>query len=309
MSVAKDFKKFLRRRLSVLHRDRPALLTFLFHSLFKDQAEIDLQHVDPQQCITVDHMRQFLSYFKAAGYEFIGSDQLDSKLSFDTNYVLITFDDGYYNNTRMLDLLNEFDVPAVFFIATGNVQNQECFWWDVVHRERHRQGWSHREISREQKALKKQHHDEIHRQLITTFGDDCFQPWSDIDRPMTCSELQQFSAHPLVHIGNHTSDHFILDNYPAHEVVAQITGGQRALEEMLDFSPEILAYPNGNYSVEAIRCAKEIGLKYAVTLNKHKNYLPFQWDSDNAFMLGRFTLWGTENISAQCDIFRSDLNI
>lgn len=309
MSVTKQFKKMLRRRLSVLHRDRPALLIFLFHALFRDKEEVALHHVDPQQQITLHHMREFIVYFKAANYQFIGPDQLFSQLDEDKNYVLLTFDDGYHNNLHMLPLLEEFHIPALFFITTGNIQRQECFWWDVVHRERHRQGWDHRAISREQKQLKKLHHQKIIDNLITKFGKDCLIPWSDIDRPMTADELKQFSDHPLVHIGNHTSDHFILDNYAPPEVHTQIKQGQRDLENMLGIPPTVLAYPNGNYSEAAVAAAKSVGLSGAITLDKHKNYLPIDWTSDDAFKLGRYTLWGTESISSQCDIFRSDLKI
>ena len=309
MSVAKQLKKSLRRKLSRLHRDRPALLIFLFHALFESEQEIAKHHVDPQQRITLDHMRAFIDYFKSAGYEFVSPGALYSGLKQDSRYVMITFDDGYYNNTRMLSLLEEYQVPAVFFITTGNIENQECFWWDVVHRERHRQGLERTAISREQKALKKFHHQEILDRLHASFGADCLKPWSDTDRPMTVSELQQFASHPLVHIGNHTSSHYILDNYGADEVATQIDGGQQGLERLLGIAPTIIAYPNGNYSQAAIEHARKAGFKSAICLDKHKNYLPIDWNSDQAFKLGRFTLWGTEDIAAQCDIFRSDLRI
>ena len=307
MSVAKQLKKNLRRKLSVLHRDRPALLIFLFHALFEDQDEISLHHVDPQQRITLEHMCEFIAYFKSAGYEFIRPDELYSGMNDKSRYVLITFDDGYYNNTRMLPLLEEAQVPALFFVTTGNIENQECFWWDVVHRERHREGIDRNIISREQKALKKLHHKEILDRLRNNFGTDCLKPWSDTDRPMTVSELQKFAQHPLVYIGNHTSDHYILDNYGADEVEAQIALGQQDLVRLLDLSPNIIAYPNGNYSPAAIESAKRTGLKSAISLDKHKNYLPIDWNSEDAYKLGRFTLWGTEDIAAQCDVIRSDL--
>ena len=309
MSVAKQLKKSLRRKLSLLHRDRPALLIFLFHALFKDQDEISLNHVDPQQRITLDHMREFIAYFKGAGYKFISPDELYTGMDDNSRYVLITFDDGYYNNMRMVPLLEEAQVPALFFITTGNIENKECFWWDVVHRERHREGVDRATISREQKSLKKLHHKEILDRLHTSFGADCLKPWSDTDRPMTVSELQEFAQHPLVHIGNHTSSHYILDNYDTDEVEEQIREGQEGLIRLLDQSPSIIAYPNGNYSQAAIESTKRTGLKSAISLDKHKNYLPIDWSSDDAYKLGRFTLWGTEDIAAQCDIFRSDLRI
>ena len=309
MPIAKPLKQLLRRQLSRLHRDRPALLIFLFHALFENRQEIDTNRLDPQQRITLEQMREFILYFQRAGYEFPAPNRLRSELNPAGKYILITFDDGYFNNLRMLPLLQELGVPAVFFISTGNVQRQECFWWDVVHRERYKQGVPRTEISREQKQLKQLHHRQIRQRLVDAFGTDCFNPWSDTDRPMTVSELQSFAAEPLVYIGNHTSDHYILDNYPEREVVQQIRQGQAELERMLGFGPQLIAYPNGNYSPAAINAARDCGLEAGISLEKHKNYLPINWQSDDAYRLGRFTLWGTQDISRQCDVFRSDIRL
>jgi len=309
MSIAKNIKQHLRRQLSYLHRDKPALLIFLFHALFEDQQEIDTHRLDPQQRITVQQMREFILYFQQAGYEFPSPDKLTTELAPNGKYVLITFDDGYFNNLRMLPLMQELGVPAVFFISTTNVQRQECFWWDVVHRERYKQGIPRADISREQKQLKQLHHRDIRQHLIDAFGADCFDPWSDTDRPMTVTELQSFATEPLVTIGNHTSDHYILDNYPEREVTQQIRQGQTDLEQMLGFSPQLIAYPNGNYSQSALDAARSCGLVAGISLEKHKNYLPINWQSDDAFQLGRFTLWGTQDIDRQCDVFRSDIRL
>lgn len=309
MPVAKPLKQFLRRQLSFLHRDKPALLIFLFHALFEDQREIDTHQLDPQQRITVQKMREFILYFQQAGYEFPSPNSITSELKPDGKYVLITFDDGYFNNLRMLPLMQELNVPAAFFISTTNVQQQECFWWDVVHRERVRQGVPRPDISREQKQLKQLHHEAIRQHLIDAFGADCFKPWSDTDRPMTVEELRSFAVEPLVYIGNHTSDHYILDNYPEHEVLQQIQQGQSELEKLLGFSPKLIAYPNGNYSQTAIDAARGCGLQGGISLEKHKNCLPIDWQSDDAYRLGRFTLWGTQDISKQCDVFRSDIGL
>lgn len=96
----------------------------------------------------------------------------------------------------MLPLLEQYDVPATFYITTGNVEEQQCFWWDVVYRERHRRGVEKALISREQKMLKQKRHQDIITYLQEEFGADCLQPWSDTDRPMTEPELQDFARHP-----------------------------------------------------------------------------------------------------------------
>ncbi|WP_456444276.1 polysaccharide deacetylase family protein [Thiolapillus sp.] len=303
MSFSKRLKQQLRSGLSVLRRDRPAVLGFLFHGLFEDDREIDAHHLDAQQGITLAHMRRFIEEFLEAGYRFTSPEQSDRGLAPDGLYAWITFDDGYANNLRMLPLLEEYDIPATFYITTGNVEQQECFWWDVVYRERIRRGAQKTEISREQKMLKDKHHLDIVTYLIEKFGDNCLNPWSDTDRPMTIAELQEFASHSLVYIGNHTRNHYLLDRYTDTEVLEQIQLAQNDISQWTGRKPISIAYPNGNFSGQALSAARASGLACGLTLLKHKNHPPLAGN----YELGRFTLWGNQDIHTQCNIFRSDI--
>ena len=119
-----------------LFRERGGLLAFLFHSLFRDEREIALNQVDPLQRTTVGQFREFVEYYLNHGYRFIGpGDPLDG-LEPGGKYALITFDDGYYNNSLALPVLQGYRIPAVFFISTEHVREGKCFWWDVLYRER-----------------------------------------------------------------------------------------------------------------------------------------------------------------------------
>ena len=54
-----------------LFREQNALITFLFHSLFRDEREIALNRVDPLQRTTVAKFRQFIEYYLRHGYRFV----------------------------------------------------------------------------------------------------------------------------------------------------------------------------------------------------------------------------------------------
>ncbi|MDA0273588.1 MAG: polysaccharide deacetylase family protein [Proteobacteria bacterium] len=297
-------KNRFRQGISFIRRDEPALMTFLFHSIFRSEKEIELNHIDPQQFITLDIYRQFLDYFLEAGYQFISSRELLAGLDPEGRYLLATFDDGYYNNQHVLPLLQEYKVPALFFIATHNVLNNECFWWDVVYRELSRKGLNRKEISVAQKKYKKKTHEEIISSLKQEFGNNVMNPVSDIDRPFTTSELANFAADDFVDIGNHTSHHYILDGYPQEIQRDQMLACQTDLGEMLDIHPAIVSYPNGNYNEVTLKTAADIGFNFGITVDKRKNYLPLQ---QKDLTLGRFVLWGNNSLKLQCDIFRSDM--
>jgi peptidoglycan/xylan/chitin deacetylase (PgdA/CDA1 family) len=307
VSFSKQLKQSLRRRLSYLHRDQPALIGFLFHGVFADQNEIGKGRVDAQQGITPKHMQRFIEHFLAAGYQFVSPEQDLGDLADGNKYICITFDDGYFNNLRILPLLEQYDIPATFYITTGNIENQHCFWWDVVFRERKRQGIDKPAISREQKMLKQKAHPEIIRYLEQEFGTQCLQPWSDTDRPMTVEELQSFARHKQVYIGNHTRDHYLLDQYSYADVEDQIMKAQKDLHKWLGTAPTSIAYPNGNYSRIAEKAADNAGLRYGLSLDKQKNHLPINSSAHSRFSLGRYTLWGRDDIDAQCEVIRSDI--
>ena len=138
-------------------------------------------------------------------------------------YVLITFDDGYYNNTRALPILEERGVPAVFFISVNHVIQQKPYWWDVLHREVRKASWSNRDMIVAKGRLKRLTHAEIDASLADTFGLSPAHPIGDTDRPLTIHELRELAGHSLVHIGNHTADHAILTNYSLSQARASDT--------------------------------------------------------------------------------------
>lgn len=215
-----------------LFSEKPALMTFIFHGLFRDEKEIGLNTVDPQQGVTIDHFRQFVEYFLNHDYLFVSPEDILGGLNNNSKYVLITFDDGYYNNIQSLTVLNKYKIPAVFFISANNVKFNKCFWWDVLYRERIRLGVLSKDIVREREWLTSKTNKEIEKYLMNLFGENAFEPRSDIDRPFTPSELKNFSKEEYVFLGNHTCDHAVLTNYSPCGINSQIIDAQNTIYDM-----------------------------------------------------------------------------
>ena len=108
-------------------QESPALVSFLFHSLFQDERERNYDLLDPQQGITVKMFRRFVEYFLEKGYLFVSPEDLLGGMATTGKYILLTFDDGYCNNLRSIPVLEEFGVPAVFFLSTDHIQHQKSF--------------------------------------------------------------------------------------------------------------------------------------------------------------------------------------
>ena len=292
--------------LSFFH-EKNYLIIFFFHGLICNKEEFSLNVVDPQNVITIEQFRQFIEYYLEHNYTFISPYDILEGLNKNKKYVLITFDDGYYNNKNALPILKEYKVPALFFISTNHVRHKKCFWWDVLYRQRIKQSISLIDIYYEQELMKSKTNDEIEKFLINTFGEEALKPISDLDRPFTISELKDFSKEKYVFLGNHTSDHAILTNYSLEGIKFQILSAQNAIYEFTGITPVIISYPDGKYSDEVIRICKEIGLKLGTTIEYGKNKLPVKFKDNSIMLLKRLNLEG-KDILKSCNIFRSDVS-
>jgi len=297
---------FSRLYLRFFH-EKNSLIVIGLHNLFSNRKEISKNQVDPQQKMTIDVFRKIIEYFLKNDYTFISQNDILNGLNSEKNYIMITFDDGYYNNQNALPILKKYQVPATFFISTDHIKNNKCFWWDVLYRERIKLDNSLKDIQHEQKNLKSKTSKEIEKYLKDLFGDESFIPLSDIDRPFTPSELMEFSKEKYVFLGNHTNDHAILTNYSSNEVKKQVLSAQTTLKDITGLTPIIISYPNGGYSKEIIRISKEIGCKFGITSDYRKNYLPLDSQNDNLMRLGRFLIEGKTNLRKQCELLRSDI--
>lgn len=289
--------------------DGPKLLSFLFHGLFLDRTEIESGIVDPQQGITVHAFRKLVEYFAKRGYRFISPDDLKSGLGRDARCILLTFDDGYYNNLRALSVLEEFNAPAVFFISTGHIASGKAYWWDVVYRKLKEKGTSLGQIRQAQEGYKHLETGKIESQLQAELGRRALMPQGDLDRPFTNSELRQFANHKLVFLGNHTRDHAILTNYSRDGIKQQIQGAQEDLFSVTGKLPEIIAYPNGSCSLEIVEAAKQAGLCMGVLAHSGRNRLPLESGSSAAMLLKREMIWGNYRLATQCQIARAGFSL
>jgi len=285
----------------------PSLLALLFHVLFRDSREAGENHVHPQQHMTVGCFRRIIEYFLRNGYCFVSPHDVLQGLDPSKKYVMLTFDDGYFNNTLALPVLHEFNVPAVFYISTDHVRQGKNFWWDVVYRQALQANATPAVIEQQLTELKILRTADIEAELKQRFGPGCLTPLGDVDRPFTAQELRDFAREKHVHIGNHTADHAVLTNYRTDEAEQQIKDCQQALREMLGIEAESIAYPNGCYNQQTLEMSRKVGLKLGVTVEQHKNPLPLGKEPLALMRLGRFVPWARPDMDRQCELFRSDV--
>lgn len=292
---------------SALFPTKKVLLSFIFHNIFSDASAINLNEAHPHLNLTVQQFRKFIEYFLEYGYSFISPDDIAKDNIVNQKNILVTFDDGYYSSLRILPVLEEFNIPAVFFITTNNVKENKLFWWDVLYRERSKQGVAEKKTFQEERALHLLRKKQIEVHIVKEFGKKAFYETSDLNRPMSVSELKHMARNKYVVIGNHTSDHVHLPLYSMQEIFSQIDDAQVFLENSIGIRPEVISYPYGDYNTEVVEQARNAGLRLGFTVVPQFDFFPFDSGSDRVMQLGRYGFSGGAGFPDDFDLFRPEL--
>ena len=285
--------------------DRKGIRALLFHTVFLDEKETLIPHILPQQKLTLDKFRWIFEYFLEKDYRFLGYPDISKKLNPDEKYVYVTFDDGYYNNSRIISLIEELRIPIHIFVTTRNCLSNTKFWWDVVYSYRQVGGVQKPTIDSELDRLKQLNIDEIESYLRSEFGEQAFNPLSDLDRPFSRTELSELTKHELVTIGNHTHTHAIATNLKADELREEVVKCSEEIEKATNREPSGFAFPNGNYRVEDLVLLGSLGIDLAFSCEWKNNKIPSNAGGKAPYFMGRYCFSGNTDLNWQAEMIRA----
>ena len=287
-----------------LFPDRLAIRSLVFHTVFQNREELGRAEILPQQRLQIEDYRRILIYFLEHGYTFISYKDLQTDLDSKKHYIYLTLDDGYFNNMRLLPILEEFNIPVHIFVTTKNIEENKKFWWDIVYENRTRQGWPLRRINGELEKLKTGTASAVDEYICSEFGSEAYAPKSDLDRPLSLKELTLLSQHELVTIGNHTHEHPIATRITNEELSKQIRRAEKILEA---FHIEIkgFAFPNGEYCQNHFSVLEECGVQQGFSTEERLFYSGEQFLSDTKYRLGRFSISASFSLEYQCRVVRA----
>ena len=119
-------RQWLKKKLYFLRRNSWVLM---YHRVSKEG-------IDPWDlCVEPEIFEAQLKWYKK-NCKILSLDTLidnwrENKLK--PHSIAITFDDGYLDNyTQAKPLLEKYNLPASFFITSGNTIDQSTFWWDQL---------------------------------------------------------------------------------------------------------------------------------------------------------------------------------
>jgi len=243
--------------------------------------------------VTPDFLEQVILELKAMDIDIVSLDEMHHRVSqgkSDRRFVAFTLDDGYRDvKEHGYPIFKKYNVPFAMYVATSFPERLGELWWlaleAVVARNDHvtltmdgtqrtfacasvdgkRAAFAETYWWLRQRATEDDLREAI-RDLAARYEVDILAFCAELC--MDWDELADMARDPLVTIGAHTVNHFILKKVPDDVVRAEMRMSSAAIEARLGQRPEHFAYPVGDATAAGpreFRIASELGFKTAVT--------------------------------------------
>ncbi len=201
--------------------------------------------------ISVDEVEALLHKLREAGYTFALPGDVSAVPT-----CSITFDDGYFNNTRFLPLAERYDVPFILFVASYNIRTQTPFVWDAWAASKS-EPWPLSKI--DYRGL----YNDFQNAGLTAKAQELSS--SDLYRPFSVAELKRFASHPNVRLALHSETHQPPVGGYRTRFAAELAENKKFLRELLSvddvstskISVDDFAFPCGLYDSRSMREARK----------------------------------------------------
>jgi peptidoglycan/xylan/chitin deacetylase (PgdA/CDA1 family) len=262
------------------------VISLLFHRLFTpEELKADIYR---HEQVSVEQFEAVVRFFAERGYEFITASALLEAKRSGNRCVMITFDDGYHDNLRVLPILERYDARATLFLAPAPIVEQSVFWPDAAHAA----GYGNA-----MKALIDLAPTALSEQLRKA-NPNAFKP-TPLTRPLSREELDRLLASGRIELGHHSYHHLSLTKRSDAAIDEEIDRSNAFFNDVLGHEPRSIAYPNGNYSKQVIRRCHARGIDVGLTCNAQADSLPAMPQPKQLMRLGRFMIAGNRPIPAQ----------
>lgn len=245
--------------------------------------------------VTPDNFREQMKFLRKH-YDILALDELEDKLENGVrDAVIITFDDGYYDLLyQALPILEEYHIPAVMFITTGNIGTERENWTDSILRAIFDFAIYREEFALNDDLISGKWHTRSMQERLTLYGilrsifmrvgsekrqeyERQLLMWAGLPlnkgrkdrRMLTADEVKRLSQSPFVSIGAHCVTHPSLSGLSMEEQRYEIQQSKKMLEDITGKEINLFAYPFGtktDYTEDTIELLKTNGYKKAVII-------------------------------------------
>jgi peptidoglycan/xylan/chitin deacetylase (PgdA/CDA1 family) len=217
--------------------------------------------------VTPEKLEEIINFFQIKGFSFISLDDFlhDSSIE---KFVIMTFDDGYYDNFEFAyPVLRKNKIPHTIYISNSFIDNKGFLWWNALEelilrnnsikisgiedledvkielrngKEKQLGFLFLRDLimSRLNKVS-----DPLYESLFSAFENElCY---SSLYNMLDSKTLVEFSSDPLVNIGCHTVNHLNLSIVSDDQLVKEILDSKNDLEKRLSRPINHFSFPFG----------------------------------------------------------------
>ena len=234
-------------------------------------------------------------------------DYYNQKFSDDKFNISLTFDDGFANNHKyVLPLLQQYQVPATFFVTAIQSAGYDILWNDFISIF---SKYGPDTITEGDETYIRNRHNKyisiatgiglIEKLWGCGFSDKAammkelypLAPFktnpADYDywRQMSANQIKELSASPFATIGAHSCYHNDLARINIADATDELVNSKSFLENITQKNISSFAFPYGSYNVKVIAAAKKAGYKQLLATD----FINAGDEKDEA-LRGRFTI-------------------
>lgn len=177
--------------------------------------------------------------------EIIRTKKLNQKIA------VITIDDGFKNNLKLLDVVKKYNVYTTIFVTTSAIKEGN-FWFEFVGDE----GQSKTSVTRKKILMKKMDENSFNIEINKLKAKTQL-----IRTALTEQELIKLNTNPLVAIESHTVTHPSLPYISENAQRIELMDSKIILEKLTNKEINYFSYPMGDYTEKLKILAKESGYK------------------------------------------------
>lgn len=266
-NLLKFSKKLIKGRNRLLNKFKPPVVVLMYHRVLENNPN------NSPLTVTQSNFQQQMTFLKN-NFNILRFE--DDWNTIDKPSIVITFDDGYYDNyLAAKNILEPENIPATFFISTANLTEKQdergMFWWDEI--ALHKQAFvNHSDMGIEKigKFLRKST-PENQKKFLSQFRDHYKKPDAieqNKYRFLTPNELIRLSKCKGVTIGAHTVNHPRLSLLDKDKIRYELFESKETIERIIGKDVNVCSYPYGGYrdiNSIAVNTSKELGFDKAAT--------------------------------------------
>lgn len=303
------------RLLPARNADHSGVRVLMYHGIVPSvPSQIAVEAVDGAM------FRSQMQYLKSR-FELLHADELPEVLakpdSETGRQLLLTFDDGFGNNATVVrPILEELQIPAIFFVSLRHVVPGRLLWFThakalfarypaqslfllgrkwrlATSAERNRSWTQFLDLSRLVRIA------DLYASLepypVTSFISS--EIIEDEMRGMTEQEIAAIAASRVISIGAHTVNHPYLTKCSESEMDAEILGSKIELERICGRPIKLFAYPDGDYDGRVVNAVRKAGFQLGFAVNRR----PAGCNDGREFSIGRTGIYrgGTGLLAAK----------